>query len=170
MKRFASLLALLVFCPSLFAADAASLGYVDMQQVIERSKLGKQAHATLKEQFAEPQAALAKEEQSIRQLQETTSRDAALMSEAELDKRKNEVQERVMKLQRSAAAAQQELTREQAKLGGGIIKPAQTIIAKLAKEKKLSAVFERNQSGLLYIEDGLNLTDEVIKRMDAETK
>jgi len=170
MKRFAYLLALLIPCSPLFAADAASIGYVDMQGVIERSKLGKQAHATLKEQFAEPQDALAKEEQSIRQLQESTSRDAALMSTAELEKRKSELQERVVNLQRSAAAAQQELAREQGKLGAGIIKPAQDIIAKLAKEKKLSAVFERNQSGLLYIEDGLNLTDEVIKRMDAKTK
>jgi len=170
MRPFAFLLSLFVCCPSLLAADAASIGYVDMQQVIERSKLGIQAHETLKEQFADPQAALAEEERSIRQLQEETSRDAALMSEAELEKRKNEIQERVMKIQRSAASAQQKLAREQAKLGAGIIKPAQAIIDTLAKEKKLSAVFERNQSGILYVDDGLDLTDEVIKRMDAESK
>ena len=170
MQRFAYLLALLVSCPSLLAADAATIRYVDMQQVIERSKLGQKAHAALKEKFADPQAALAKEEQSIRQLQESTNRDAALMSETELEKRKNEIQERVVKLQRQAFAAQQELSQEQTKLGAGIIKPAQVVIAKLAEDKKLSAVFERNQSGLLYIDDGLDLTDAVIERLDAETK
>lgn len=170
MKRSISLLALLVLCTPLFAADPAAIGYVDMQQVIERSKLGQKAHATLKEQFAEPQEALAKEEQAILQLQESTDRDSALMSEEELTKRKNEIKERVQKIQRSATTAQQELAREQAKLGAGIITPAKDVITKLAKEKGLGAVFERNQSGLLYIEDGLNLTDEVIKRLDAETK
>ena len=170
MKRLACLLVLFVVCPLAVAAGTQTLGYVDMQQVIERSKLGKQAHATLKKQFSGPQEALAKEEQAIRKLQDSTNRDAALMSEAELEKRKNEIQERILKLQRSAAAAQQELSREQAKLGAGIIKPAQGIIDKLAKEKKLQAVFERNQSGLLYVADSLDLTDEVIRRLDAETK
>jgi outer membrane protein len=164
MKRFASLLATLAFCTPLLAVE---IGYVDMQQVIEESKLGQQAHATLKEQFAEPQAALAEEEQSIRQLQESTSRDAALMSQDELDKRKNELQQRIAKLQQNAASAQADLAREQAKLGAGIVNPAREVIAELAKEKNLGAVFERKQSGLLYIEDGLNLTGEVIKRLDA---
>jgi outer membrane protein len=170
MRRFAPLLTLLAFCNPLPAADAVSMGYVDMQQVIEKSKLGQEAQANLEEQFAKPQEELAKEEQAIRKLQETTGRDAALMSQAELDKRKAELEERVMILQRNAAAAQQKLSQEQVKLGAGIIKPAQEIIAELAKEKKLSAVFERNQSGLLYIEDGLNLTDEVIKRLDARSE
>jgi outer membrane protein len=169
MKRFASLVALALFSSPLLAADAGPIGYVDMQRVIEQSKLGKQAEATLKEKFSDPQAELQKEQQAIRQLQETTSRDAALMSEAELEKRKKELQERVAKLQRDAATAQQELAQEQAKLGAGIIRPAQEIIAELAKEKELSAVFERGQSGLLYIEDGLNLTDEVVKRLNART-
>jgi outer membrane protein len=169
MNRIASLLALLMLCSPLSAAEPAAIGYVDMQRVIEQSSLGKQARETLEEKFADPQAALAKEEQAIRQLQETTSRDAALMSEAELEKRKTEIQERAVQLQRNAAAAQRELAQEQAKLGAGIIRPAQEIIAELAEEKKLSAVFERSQSGLLYIEDGLNLTDEVVERLNAKT-
>jgi outer membrane protein len=169
MKRFASLIALLAVCSPLPAADQAIIGYVDMQRVIEDSKLGKQASATLKEKFADPQAALAQEEQAIREFQQATSRDAALMSEAELEKRRAELQDRVTTLQRSAAATQQELAQEQAKLGAGIVQPAQKIIAELAREKKLSAVFERNQSGLLFIEDELNLTEQVIKRLDAGT-
>ena len=91
------------------------------------------------------------------------------MSQAELDKRKAEFQERVSQIQRKAAMAQQELSQDQAKLGGGIIKPAQEIITELGKEKKLTAIFERSQSGLLYVEADKNLTDEVIKRLDAKT-
>lgn len=167
MKHFAFLLAILSFCTPVSAAEPTSIGYVDMQRVIEESKLGKQAYAALKEKFSEPQEAIGKEEQAIRQLQETTGRDAALMSQAELDKRKSELQQRVIQLQRAAQSAQQELAQDQAKLGADIIKPTQQIIAELAKERKLTAVFERSSSGLLYIEDGLNLTDEVLERLDA---
>lgn len=79
------------------------------------------------------------------------------------------MQERIGQIQRKAAMAQQELSQDQAKLGSGIIKPAQEIIVELGKERKLTAIFERTQSGMLYVEEDRNLTNEVIKRLDAKT-
>jgi len=168
MRSVACALLLAAVCAPLAAAEPITIGYVDMQRVIEESKLGKQAFAALQEKYAEPQAALEKEEKSILQLQQSLAREGALMSQAELDKRKAEFQERVNQIQRKAAMAQQELSQDQAKLGGGIIKPAQEIITELGKERKLTAIFERSQSGLLYVEADKNLTDEVIKRLDAK--
>ena len=162
-------LALALVCLPLAAAEPVSIGYVDMQRVIEESKLGKQAFATLQEKYAEPQAVLQKDEKEIMQLQQNLARDGALMSQAELDKRKGELQERIALIQRKAAMAQQELSQDQAKLGSGIIKPAQEIITELGKERKLTAIFERSQSGMLYVEEDRNLTTEVIKRLDAKT-
>jgi outer membrane protein len=170
MKQLASVFLLLTFLSPAFGAEASSIGYVDMQRVLEQSEMGKQANETLKQKFGPSQQALAEEEQAIRQLQQKTSRDAALMSQEELDKRTSEIQERLRQLQQKAMATQQELAKDQAQLGNEVIKPAQEVIAELAKEMKLSAVFERAQSGLLYIQDELNLTDEVIKRLNARTK
>jgi outer membrane protein len=170
MKSLASGLLCLIFLSPALAAEPAAIGYVDMQRVLEQSAMGKKANETLKEKFSSPQKELAEEEQAIRELQQKTGRDAALMSQAELDKRKGEIEQRVRELQQKAMATQQELARDQAELGKKIITPAQEVIAQLAQEKKLSAVFERNQSGLLYIQDSLELTDEVIKRLDAREK
>jgi outer membrane protein len=160
---------LALVCLPLAAAEPVSIGYVDMQRVIEESKLGKQAFATLQDKYAEPQAILQKEEKEIMQLQQNLARDGALMSQSELDKRKAALQERISQIQRKAAMAQQELSQDQAKLGSGIIKPAQEIIVELGKERKLTAIFERTQSGMLYVEEDRNLTNEVIKRLDAKT-
>jgi len=162
-------LALAIFCAPLTAAETVTIGFVDMQRVIEESKLGKKAFATLQEKYAQPQAALEKEEKEILQMQQNLVRDGALMSQAELEKRKAELQERIGQIQRKAAMAQQELSQDQAKLGNGIIKPAREIITTLGKERKLTAIFERSQSGMLYVESELNLTDEVIKRLDAQS-
>jgi len=167
MKRLATLFILATLCTAAYAFEPVTIGYVDMQRVIEESKMGKEARATLEEKYREPQQRLGKEEQAIRELQQKTNRDAALMSQAELDKRTAEVQERIQKFQKEAMATQQALAKDQTQLGGDIVKTAGGVISKLATEKKLSAVFERNSSGLLYIQDGLNLTDEVIKRLDA---
>jgi outer membrane protein len=152
------------------AAEPVSIGYVDMQTILDKSKMGQQAQAALKEEFSGRQQKFVEEEKSIRQLQETLKKDQALMSQAELDKRKAEIQGRAKKLQQEAGQAQQELVREQNKLGSAILGPTQAIIAAVAKEKRVSAIFERRQSGLLYIDEGLDLTPEVIKRLDAQKK
>jgi outer membrane protein len=152
------------------ATQPGSIGYVDMQVILDKSAMGKEAQATLKEKFSGRQAEFAEEEQEIRRLQGTLQRDQALMSQAELDKKKAELQERVKKLQQKGAKAQRELLEEQNKLGKAILGPAEAIITAVAKEKKVSAVFERHQSGLLYIDQALDLTAEVIKRLDAKKK
>jgi len=167
MQRLAILLALLALAVAAQAADPVAIGYVDMQQVIQQSKRGQAAQSALEKKYEEPQKKLGEEEQAIRQMQQKTSRDAALMSQAELDKRSAELRERVQKFQQEALATQQELGKDKAKLGGDIVKAATEIVAKLARERKLTAVLERSSSGLLYIQDALNLTDEVIKRLDA---
>ena len=41
------------------------------------------------------------------------------------------------------------------------------IIEELAKEKGLHAVFSIADSGAAYVHPGLNITDEVVKRLDA---
>jgi outer membrane protein len=91
------------------------------------------------------------------------------MSQQELDKRTGEIQDRVKELQKKAAEFQARVAEEQASAGEDILKLAQQVITGIAKDKKLSAVFERTRSGLLFIEDSLDLTDEVIRRLNTES-
>jgi outer membrane protein len=169
MKQLA-LLGILLLATPVLAAGPANIGYVDVQQVFDKSKLGQKAQETIKDKFGDKQKAFAEEEQAIRQMQATLARDEPLMSQAELAKKKGEIQKRVQEFQKKAAEVQQQLAREQNRLTGEIMKPTQEAIKAIAKEKKLSAVFERRQSGLLYIEDNLDLTPDVIKRLDAGGK
>jgi outer membrane protein len=48
--------------------------------------------------------------------------------------------------------------------------PAHKAVDAVAKQKKLSMVVERNLAGILYLDDGLDITTEVIKLMDASPK
>ena len=170
MKQLVPLVLSFLFANPALAAETGSIGYVDMQTVLDQSAMGQKAQQTLKEKFEGRQQEFAEEEQSIRQLQQTLARDQALMSQAEVDKKTAEIQERVRSFQSKAAELQQEFAQEQNKLGTEILKPAQGVIEAVAKDKKISAIFERSQSGLLYIDDGLDLTAEVIKRLDAQGK
>jgi len=170
MKRMLCLLALFILTATATAAEPPAIGYVDMEKVLQDSDMGRKATAELEKKFGGQQQALGQEEQAIRQLQQTLNRDQALMSQAELDKRTGEIQQRIMELQKKAAAIQKEVTKEQTGLLEEILVLTREVAAKLASEKKLAALFERSRSGLLYIDDSLNLTSEVIKRLNARAK
>jgi outer membrane protein len=165
-----ALLAILLFAVPAMAASPADIGSVDMQQVFDKSQLGQKAQEKIKGKFGDKQKKLAEEEQAIRQMQQTLARDQALMSQSELEKKKKEIQTRVQDFQKQAAEFQQQLAQEQAQLTREIMKPAQDVIAAVAKSKNVSAVFERHQSGLLFIDGSLDLTPEVIKQLDAKSK
>jgi Skp family chaperone for outer membrane proteins len=47
------------------------------------------------------------------------------------------------------------------------LKPVQKAIGKIAEEEGLNAVFDRSESGLIFIDRNMDLTDRVIKRLGA---
>jgi len=150
------------------AENPGKIGYVNMQEVIDKSKPGRQAQEALKGKFGDRRQKLAEEQQSIRQLQQTLDKDKTLMSQKELDKKTSEIRERKKKFKQKVAELQKEMAQEENKLANQILKPTPAIIAAVAKDRQVSAIFERRQSGLLYIDEGMDLTAEVIKRLDAE--
>lgn len=168
--RFDILLPALLACalaaPAL-SKETAVLGYVDMQIVLDESRMGQAAQTSLEEKFTGRREELGKEQRAIEQMQQALARDQALMSESELEKRTVEIQQRMRRFQGEAVEFRQQLADEQGRLGAEILEPAREVIAEIAREKSISAVFERNKSGLLYIDEGVDLTAEVINRLDA---
>jgi outer membrane protein len=152
------------------AAQAADIAYVDMQRVLEESALGKKVQDELRKDFEPKAQALGKEEQEIRRLQETLARDAALMSKDQVAKKEAEIKKRIESYQKEAGAVQQTLMKVQQEKGPQVIGPARKAVDAIAKKRKLSMVVERGTSGIVYMEEALDITPEVIKQMDAGAK
>lgn len=171
MLRSPTLALILLFAvPPSFAAGPAVVGYVDMQQVLDSSSMGQRAQEKLKKQFEPQGQELGTEEQAIRQLQQTLERDKPLMSKKQVEKKEAEIQELIEGFQKKAMEAQQALLKEQQKLGAAIIAPAREAVTEVAKKEKISVVLERNQAGVLYLDEALNITEAVIKVMDKKNK
>ena len=150
--------------------EAASLGYVDMQRVLEESALGKKVQEQLRKDF-EPRAQdLGKTEAEIRQLQESLKRESALMSTEQVTKKEAEIKQRIETYQKAGGALQQELAKVQQEKGREVIGPAQKAVDAVSKQKKLSMVVERNLAGILFLDPGLDITADVIQHMDANAK
>ena len=149
-----------------FGAGAQTIGFVDMERVLQESKPGKEAQAKLEEQFADDQKAFAEREREIREMQAGFERDKPLMSKDQSAKKEQEIKDSIKSFEEDFQEVQRELVKAQQEEGKKIIAPAREAVSSVAKEKKLGAVFEASQAGLLYLGESADITNDVIKAME----
>lgn len=147
--------------------EGAKIAYIDIQAVASNSAEGKTATGKLQElekkKIGEIQAKT-KQLEDAKTKQQTSStiiNDAARLSlEKEIDKLTREVQFLQQEAQSERAALQNELQIEfQRKLN--------PVLEQIGKEKNLHMLVDIQNSGAVWVNTGLDLTQEVIKRLDA---
>ncbi len=147
--------------------EGAKIAYVDIQAIASSSAEGKAATGKLQElekkKVAEIQAKN-KQLEDARQKQKTSPtimNDSSRLSlEKEVDKLTREVQFLQQEAQADRNALQTELQVEfQRRLN--------PILEQVAKEKGLHMLVDIQNSGAVWVDTGLDLTSEVIKRLDA---
>ena len=152
--------------PAPFPQDA-KYAVVDVQRIAQSSAAGKAASAKLNELQTKKMGELQDKNKQLQAL--TTKRDSSVgvMSDsarATLDKDIDKLQRDIQYAQSSAQAEMQDLNTE---LQGDFQKKLIPIIEEVAKEKGLYLVFTAD-SGFAYIHPGLDISDEVVKRLDAK--
>ena len=151
---------------ALFPAEAR-FAVIDFQRIASTSVSGKLALRILKE-FSDKK--LTEIEGQSKQLQTLNAkRDAGVLSGAAL----SQLDKEVLKLQRDLQFLQQDAQAEfdqmRSELDTDLRRRVVPVVADIAKEKGLHAVFTADSS-LIYILPALDISDEVIKRVDAQPK
>ena len=152
--------------PVPFPQDA-KIAFIDVNQVAATSAAGKEASKKLTSLREKKLAEMNEKNKQLQAL--TTKRDTggAVLNDAArgtLDKEIDKLQRDIQYAQQSAEADMQDLTNE---LQGEFQKRLIPIIEEVAKEKGLHAVFSIADSGAAYVHAGLNISEEVVKRLDA---
>ncbi|ESQ16000.1 MAG TPA: OmpH family outer membrane protein [Chromatiaceae bacterium] len=160
-------LALGLACASILEASAQTIGIVSMERVLQESDRGKAVQTTLEERFGEQQQAFAEREREIRQLQAALDRDKPLMSKAQVEKKEQDIKSRIEAFEKDFTEVQKEVVAAQQQEGQKLLEPAREAVNQVAEKKKLGAVFEASRSGLMYLGESADITDDVIKQMNA---
>ncbi len=145
-------------------------GIVDMQKVILSVDEGKQARSDLEKEIKEKEKGLGKQKEELDKLNQDWQKQAALLSEeARLSKQKD-FQEKFMTLRKAEMDFQNEMKQKEQAATQKIAMKVAGLVDKIARDKKFVAVFETNSSGLLYLENPVDLTDQVIAVYNASEK
>ena len=162
-------LALLVSALLTTSALAREFGILNMQQVILKTDEGQAQRAILEKEIKTREGDFLKKKQEIDKLNQELQTQAALLSEDARQKKQQELQKKLMDFQREQYEFREDMKNREGQATQAIATKAAAMAQEMAKKEKLKAVFETNSTGIIYIEDPLDLTNEIIAKYNQAT-
>lgn len=169
MKRLITVAALTFLAISNMAgaAEKPAIGYVDVRTVLLESKAGKQHKTEIEKIVKDKQASIKKEEDKLKTLQQNLEKDMLTLSDAQKQEKQRDFQEKVQAFQKKAQEAERDLRQKDSEYSNKAIEEMRKVIAEVAKEEKLSLVFGKSEMSVLYSEEGMDITNKVIQKLDS---
>jgi len=152
--------------PVPFPQDA-KYAVVDVQAVAQNSAAGKEASKKLTDLQTKKAGEIQDKNKQLQALQTKRESGGAVLNDAARAQLDKEIDKLQRDIQFAQTNAQAELTDLNNELQAEFTKRVGPIIEEIAKEKNLYLVFTAD-SGFAYVHPGLNISDEVVKRLDAK--
>jgi Skp family chaperone for outer membrane proteins len=147
--------------------QGAKVGYVYLQQIAALSNEGKTAQTRVTAFTQKKQTEVAEKTKALQAAQQKLQTGGGVMSDtarAQLEKDIDRQQRDLERLQQDAQADINELTQEvQAEFNKKLF----PILEQLATEKGLHLLFSATDAGLIWAAEGLDLTSDAVKKLDA---
>jgi outer membrane protein len=150
--------------------EGAKLAYVNLQQIASQSAEGKTATAKIQELSTKKQAELTEKNKALQAAQQKLAQSGSVLNDsarAQLEKDIDRMQREIQFAQQNAQAEVQDLTQDLQQDFQNRVIP---VIRQLLNEKGLHIIFSAGDSGIIAGNTGLDLSAEVIKRLDAQPK
>jgi len=150
--------------------QGAKMAFVNLQAVFQLSADGKAAAARVQSLTSEKQAQIAERQKVLQASQQKLQTGGTLMNEQSRGQLEKDIERQQRELERFQQDAQAELQDLQTELNDGFQKKLFPVLAKMAEEKGLQMLFSAGDAGLIWADEGLNLTEEAVKRLDSGVK
>ncbi len=167
MKRFV-LTVSAVLCALTAAAQtpgvaAPKFGVINVERLVQESALGKEAFNRVKklnDQKKEEGDKLSKE---LRDMEQKLADQGQAMAEDKRDALQKSYQEKAIAFKRFQDDANRDLEAAQKKELSELERRVFPVINQVGKEKGFTLIFNKFQSGLVYADEAVDITDEVLK-------
>ena len=146
--------------------EGAKVAYIDLQYIASNSVEGKAATAKIQEYAKKKTAELEGKQKSLEAARQKLLQGGTVLSDSARSQMEKDIEKQARELQ----YAQQEAQSEQQSLTQELQNDFQTrlnpIIDQVANEKGLHLVLSIADSGAVWVNTGLNISAEVMKRLD----
>jgi outer membrane protein len=152
--------------PAPFPAGA-KMAFINPQRIFQESSDGKTALTRVQALTQKKQTENTARQKALADNQQKLQASGGVMSDAARGQLEKEIEKQQLDLQRFQQDAQAEIQELQNEVQGDFARKVQPIVDQLAKEKGLHLVFNAGDAGFAWVDPGLDLSSEVIKKLDA---
>jgi outer membrane protein len=153
---------------SALAADVAKIGTIDIQRIMSTSEQGKAAKAEIKEQSDKMTAALKEKGAEIEELKKQLERESMVMSKEKREEKEREFRIKLNDLKSLEKRYRGELQAMEKKLAGDMRQAVFKLVEDIGKKEGYLLII--NNFNIMYAPAAIDITDKVIKELNARYK
>ncbi len=166
MKKIVVALVSLLFLAAPAFAET-KIAYVDLQKALNLSKAGVEAKNDISEQVKKYEEEFKVKQDDLMKMKSELEKQAALLSASAKADKEREFQKNVTDLQRFQKDVKDELQQKDTEHTKRILNELFDILQKIGKDSGYTMILEKNEGAVIYADEKIDLTDELIKAYDA---
>ena len=143
------------------AADYV-IAVIDPTRIVEQSPQYEAARAQLEKEVGDRERKLVEQQEQLTDLQRKLERDAALMSEEELQRLQTDIRNRGRKIKYAQAEFREDFSLRRNELRTRLAQQVEEVVAELAREENIDLILSE---GLVYVSKRIDISDQVIARL-----
>lgn len=150
--------------------EGAKIAYISLQYIASNSVEGKAATAKIQEFAKKKTAELSEKQKALEALRNKLLQGGTVLSDQARGQMEKDIDKMTRELQYAQTDAQSEQTQLTQDLQNEFQSRLNPVIDQVAKEKGLHYVLSIDDSGAVWANTGLNISNEVMQRLDAAAK
>ena len=166
MKKFIFFSIFLLFSQA--SVYANSPHFLDFKYILNNSQAGKKAQITLKNKLETGFKNLKEKEKKIQEEEKKIIQQKKILEPDDYKKKVNELRSKVSSLQKERNNLLETISSQRSKARDELLKNLNPIIKEYMKEKQIRMVIDKKS--LLLADEKLEITQEIIKRLDKKLK
>lgn len=148
-------------------AESIKIGVLDMQKFQTKSKGFQKSTEQLKKEYQAMKDKLDSEVAELEKIEEEFKKQSLMLSLDAQEGKRREVESKKRYIQFLREDFTQQMKERDLENSQKIVKELEKIVGKIAKDDKYTLIFNRQASGLIYVHQTFDITDEVVKAYDS---
>ena len=147
-------------------APRLTVAVIDVQQVVNESAAGKETMTRLRKLQDDKVAEGRKKADDLDGLRKQLATQRATLTDTRVAELEKQIEDRQVELQRFSDDTKQFLADAQRRELDALEKQIMPIINEIGREQKIQMIFNKFQSGLVYADDAVDITEQVVRRFN----
>ena len=168
MKRFILLIFIIFLSYSSYSLASNIIAYIDMEQILNNSNVGKKAVADLENNHKKKIQNFKKIEENLKKKERDIISQKNILSNEEYSKKINDLRIEVRNYRNDRQKSLDLLTKKRIEISQKFLKKINPLIAEYAKEKSISLIIQKKN--IVMGKTELDITSEIMDLIDKNIK